>query len=157
MRLMINLFTTNHFVVVKFRTIYKPLELPSQRTRNCLLLLIKINLVISLLVELQQIIEQIGYKLNVDLVLHLFQKFENKEQSPYDTQIIGKLKFDAFIELLVIFAALPTSSRSMDNDQSGVATIEYLDFFCSKSAVCPCDECCLLELQTTILKSRMMI
>lgn len=78
--------------------------------------------------EFQRIIEQIGYKLNVDLVLHLFQKFANKSSSLADSSLVGKLKFDAFIELLVYLRKLTDIFKKYDKDLSGVATIEYLDF-----------------------------
>lgn len=78
--------------------------------------------------EFQRIIEQIGYKLNVDLVLHLFQKFANKDYSVHDNAIVGKLKFDAFIELLVYLRKLTDIFKQYDKDLSGVATINYLDF-----------------------------
>lgn len=77
--------------------------------------------------EFQRILEQIGYKLNVDLVLHLFQKFSNKE-STTDGTSVGKLKFDAFIELLVYLRKLTDIFKQYDKDLSGVATISYLDF-----------------------------
>ncbi|OVF07879.1 putative programmed cell death protein [Clavispora lusitaniae] len=126
-RLMINLFTTNHSSSLNFEqfislwkhlTAYKKLFVAADQNKSG-------DISFG---ELQQIIEQIGYKLNVDLVLHLFQKFANKEQSPYDTQIVGKLKFDAFIELLVYLRRLTDIFKKYDNDQSGVATIEYSDF-----------------------------
>lgn len=77
--------------------------------------------------EFQRILEQIGYKLNVDLVLHLFQKFSNKEVGIEGTSV-GKLKFDAFIELLVYLRKLTDIFKQYDKDLSGVATINYLDF-----------------------------
>ncbi|CAI5758274.1 unnamed protein product [Candida verbasci] len=45
--------------------------------------------------EFQKILEQIGYKLDIDLVLHLFQKYSLKDEGG-----VGRLKFDSFIELL---------------------------------------------------------
>ena len=78
--------------------------------------------------EFQRIIEQIGYKLNVDLVLHLFQKFANKDYVAQEPVIISKLKFDSFIELLVYLRKLTDIFKQYDNDKSGVATINYLDF-----------------------------
>lgn len=78
--------------------------------------------------EFQRIIDQIGYKLNVDLVLHLFQKFANKELLDDGSVAVGKLKFDAFIELLVYLRKLTDIFKQYDKDLSGVATIDYLDF-----------------------------
>lgn len=78
--------------------------------------------------EFQRILEQIGYKLNVDLVLHLFQKFSNKEGGTENGVAVGKLKFDAFIELLVYLRKLTDIFKQYDKDLSGVATINYLDF-----------------------------
>lgn len=78
--------------------------------------------------EFQRIIEQIGYKLNVDLVLHLFLKFSNKESPVNESVSVGKLKFDAFIELLVYLRKLTDVFKQYDKDLSGVATINYLDF-----------------------------
>lgn len=78
--------------------------------------------------EFQRIIEQIGYKLNVDLVLHLFQKFANKESFDDGSVAVGKLKFDAFIELLVYLRKLTDIFKQYDKLLTGVATIDYLDF-----------------------------
>lgn len=78
--------------------------------------------------EFQKIIEQIGYKLNIDLVLHLFQKFSNKDLDNYDSGVVGKLKFDAFIELLVYLRKLTDIFKKYDKDLSGVATINFSDF-----------------------------
>ena len=80
--------------------------------------------------ELQKIIEQIGYNLNIDLVLHLFQKFSQKgrENSTVNGISVGKLKFDAFIELLVYLRKLTDVFKKYDKDLSGVATIGFLDF-----------------------------
>lgn len=78
--------------------------------------------------EFQRILEQIGYKLNVDLVLHLFHKFSNKESTSFEGAQVGKLKFDAFIELLVYLRKLTDIFKQYDKDLSGVATINYLDF-----------------------------
>lgn len=74
--------------------------------------------------EFQKILEQIGYKLNIDLVLHLFQKFCTHEES----STVGKLKFDSFIELLVYLRKLTDIFKKYDKDLSGVATINFLDF-----------------------------
>lgn len=78
--------------------------------------------------EFQRILEQIGYKLNVDVVLHLFLKFVNKDNYHFTTSSVGKLKFDAFIELLVYIRKLTDIFKQYDKDLSGVATINYLDF-----------------------------
>lgn len=78
--------------------------------------------------EFQRILEQIGYKLNVDVVLHLFLKFVNKDNYHFTTSAVGKLKFDAFIELLVYIRKLTDIFKQYDKDLSGVATINYLDF-----------------------------
>lgn len=86
--------------------------------------------------ELQQIIEQIGYKLNIDLVLHLFQKFSHKDpDTSYDGATVGKLKFDAFIELLVYLRKLTDVFKKYDKDLSGVATINFLDFLFEVSSL----------------------
>lgn len=86
--------------------------------------------------ELQQIIEQIGYKLNIDLVLHLFQKFSYKDlEGSYDGASVGKLKFDAFIELLVYLRKLTDVFKKYDKDLSGVATINFLDFLFEVSSL----------------------
>lgn len=76
--------------------------------------------------EFQKIIEQIGYKLNIDLVLHLFQKFSNKDSE--EQGAVGKLKFDSFIELLVYLRKLTDIFKKYDKDLSGVATIDFSDF-----------------------------
>lgn len=80
--------------------------------------------------EFQKVLTQIGYKLNVDLVLNLFQKFANKSGgTSYDNGIsVGKLKFDAFIELLVYLRKLTDVFKKYDTDMSGVATISFSDF-----------------------------
>lgn len=78
--------------------------------------------------EFQKILEQIGYKLNVDVVLQLFLKFVNKDNYSYTTSTVGKLKFDAFIELLVYIRKLTDIFKQYDKDLSGVATINYSDF-----------------------------
>lgn len=80
--------------------------------------------------ELQKIIEQIGYNLNIDLVLHLFQKFSQKDRENRTVNgiSVGKLKFDAFIELLVYLRKLTDVFKKYDKDLSGVATIGFLDF-----------------------------
>lgn len=78
--------------------------------------------------EFQKILEQIGYKLNIDLVLHLFQKFSYKDYNNSDSTAVGKLKFDKFIELLVYLRKLTDIFKKYDKDLSGVATINFLDF-----------------------------
>ena len=79
--------------------------------------------------EFQKVLEQIGYKLNIDLVLHLFQKFAQKARDDgYDDGSVGKLKFDSFIELLVYLRKLTDIFKKYDKDLSGVATINFLDF-----------------------------
>lgn len=80
--------------------------------------------------EFQNILEQIGYKLNIDLVLHLFQKFSHKNPDDAVDSIgaVGKLKFDSFIELLVYLRKLTDIFKKYDKDLSGVATINFLDF-----------------------------
>ncbi|KAL7667285.1 EF-hand domain-containing protein [[Candida] zeylanoides] len=85
--------------------------------------------------EFQKILEQIGYKLNVDLVLNLFQKFSNRNMSSHCAQsmTIGKLKFDAFIELLVYLRKLTDVFKKYDKDLSGVATINFSDFLLEMS------------------------
>lgn len=81
--------------------------------------------------EFQKILEQIGYKLNIDLVLHLFQKFCYKD---YETsESVGKLKFDRFIELLVYLRKLTDIFKKYDKDLSGVATINFSDFLLEMS------------------------
>lgn len=78
--------------------------------------------------EFQRILEQIGYKLNVDVVLHLFLKFVDKENNSFTRSSVGRLKFDSFIELLVYVRKLTDIFKQYDKDLSGVATINYLDF-----------------------------
>lgn len=73
--------------------------------------------------EFQKILEQIGYKLDIDLVLHLFQKY-----SMHDNGGVGKLKFDNFIELLVYLRRLTDIFRKYDKDLSGTATISFSSF-----------------------------
>lgn len=76
--------------------------------------------------EFQKILEQIGYKLNIDLVLHLFQRFSYKSFEQESS--IGTLKFDKFIELLVYLRKLTDVFKKYDKDLSGVATINFSDF-----------------------------
>ncbi|ODV82230.1 EF-hand [Suhomyces tanzawaensis NRRL Y-17324] len=78
--------------------------------------------------EFQKILEQIGYKLNIDLVLNLFQKFCYKDYAGHESGSVGKLKFDAFIELLVYLRKLTDVFKKYDKDLSGVATISFADF-----------------------------
>lgn len=80
--------------------------------------------------EFQKILEQIGYKLNIDLVLHLFQKFSAKAPSGFDSpaMAVGKLKFDSFIELLVTLRRFTDVFKKYDKDVTGIATIKFLDF-----------------------------
>lgn len=85
--------------------------------------------------EFQKIIEQIGYKLNIDLVLHLFQKFSNKDLDSFDNGTVGKLKFDAFIELLVYLRKLTDIFKKYDKDLTGVATIDFSDFLLEVSSL----------------------
>ncbi|KAI5959649.1 hypothetical protein CANMA_004085 [Candida margitis] len=73
--------------------------------------------------EFQKIIEQIGYKLDIDLVLHLFSKYSLK-----DSGEVGRLKFDSFIELLVYLRKLTDIFKKYDKDLSGTATIGFSDF-----------------------------
>lgn len=73
--------------------------------------------------EFQKILEQIGYKLDIDLVLHLFSKYSLK-----DSGEIGRLKFDSFIELLVYLRKLTDIFKKYDKDLSGTATIGFSDF-----------------------------
>ena len=77
--------------------------------------------------KFQMILEQIGYKLNVDVVLLLFLKFVNRDPD-HDSSAVGKLKFDAFIEASVYIRKLTDIFKQYDKDFSGVATIKYLDF-----------------------------
>lgn len=73
--------------------------------------------------EFQKILEQIGYKLDIDLVLHLFSKYSLK-----DTGEVSRLKFDSFIELLVYLRKLTDIFKKYDKDLSGTATIGFSDF-----------------------------
>ncbi|CAN3373123.1 hypothetical protein DIURU_005255 [Diutina rugosa] len=78
--------------------------------------------------EFQKVLEQIGYKLNTDLVLHLFTRFAAKNTSdPYSVGV-GKLKFDGFIELLVYLRKLTDVFKKYDKEFKGVATIDFSDF-----------------------------
>ncbi|CAH2352115.1 hypothetical protein CLIB1423_05S05974 [[Candida] railenensis] len=81
--------------------------------------------------EFQKILEQIGYKLEVDLVLLFFHKFSNKNVKVTDStsnMAIAKLKFDAFIELLVYLRKLTDVFKKYDKDLKGVATINFSEF-----------------------------
>ncbi|KAL6450571.1 pef1 Peflin [Candida maltosa Xu316] len=73
--------------------------------------------------EFQKILEQIGYKLDIDLVLHLFQRYAVHEDGT-----VGKLKFDNFIELLVYLRKLTDVFKKYDKDLSGTATISFSNF-----------------------------
>ncbi|RCK54964.1 Peflin [Candida viswanathii] len=73
--------------------------------------------------EFQKILEQIGYKLDIDLVLHLFQRYAMHENGG-----VGKLKFDNFIELLVYLRKLTDVFKKYDKDLSGTATISFSNF-----------------------------
>lgn len=73
--------------------------------------------------EFQKILEQIGYKLDIDLVLNLFQKYALLESGG-----VGKLRFDNFIELLVYLRKLTDVFKKYDKDLSGTATISFSDF-----------------------------
>ena len=73
--------------------------------------------------EFQKILEQIGYKLDIDLVLNLFQKYALLESGG-----VGKLRFDNFIELLVYLRKLTDVFKKYDKDLSGTATIGFSDF-----------------------------
>ncbi|CAK9439713.1 uncharacterized protein LODBEIA_P38130 [Lodderomyces beijingensis] len=73
--------------------------------------------------EFQKILEQIGYKLDIDLVLHLFSKYSVKDDGQ-----VGRLKFDSFIELLVYLRKLTDIFKKYDKSLSGTATIGFSDF-----------------------------
>ncbi|KAI3405285.2 hypothetical protein KGF56_001916 [Candida oxycetoniae] len=73
--------------------------------------------------EFQKILEQIGYKLDIDLVLHLFSKYSIHEEGE-----VGRLKFDSFVELLVYLRKLTDIFKKYDKNLSGTATIEFSDF-----------------------------
>lgn len=78
--------------------------------------------------EFQKILEQMRYKLDVDLVLHLFLKYSAKTSSGELNGAIGKLKFDGFIELLVYLRKLTEIFRKYDKGLTGVATINFQEF-----------------------------
>lgn len=78
--------------------------------------------------EFQKILEQIGYKLSTDLVLHLFARFSSKNGGDPYLVGVGKLKFDGFIELLVYLRKLTNVFKRYDKDFKGVATINFSDF-----------------------------
>ncbi|EGW32870.1 uncharacterized protein SPAPADRAFT_136602 [Spathaspora passalidarum NRRL Y-27907] len=82
--------------------------------------------------EFQKILEQIGYKLDIDLVLHLFSRYcTNTGRSSGGSgegRGIGRLKFDSFIELLVYLRKLTDVFKKYDKDLSGTATIGFSDF-----------------------------
>lgn len=80
--------------------------------------------------EFQKILETMGYKLNIDLVLNLFQKFSSTGGAG-----VGKLKFDTFIELLVYLRKLTDIFKKYDKDLSGVATISFSDFLFEVSSL----------------------
>lgn len=73
--------------------------------------------------EFHEIVKEIGYKLDVDLVLFVFQKFCPKDQND-----IGRLKFDVFIELLVYLRKVTDVFKKYDDGMTGVATIPFADF-----------------------------
>lgn len=78
--------------------------------------------------EFQKILLEIGYKLEIDVVLHLFLRFSYKEGN-YDSGTgVGKLKFDAFIELLVYLKKLTDVFKRYDKNLSGEATISFSNF-----------------------------
>ena len=79
--------------------------------------------------EFQKILEQIGYKLDIDLVLHLFSKYTAKSDGGLGGGgEIGRLKFDMFIELLIYLRKLTDIFKKYDKDLSGTATIGFSDF-----------------------------
>lgn len=79
--------------------------------------------------EFQKILKEMGYKLNIDLALHLFQKFSYKNLDEFDSGItVGKLKFDSFVELLVYLKKLTDVFKKYDKDKIGVSTIGFSDF-----------------------------
>ncbi|KAK6457298.1 uncharacterized protein RJT20DRAFT_38799 [Scheffersomyces xylosifermentans] len=79
--------------------------------------------------EFQKILTEIGYKLDIDVVLHLFSRFSYKEEGRYDQgNGVGKLKFDAFIELLVYLKKLTDVFKRYDKNLSGEATISFSNF-----------------------------
>lgn len=79
--------------------------------------------------EFQKILLQMGYKLNIDLVLHLFQRFSYKNLDEFDAgTTVGKLKFDSFVELLVYLKKLTDVFKKYDKDLKGIATIGFSDF-----------------------------
>ncbi|KAG7195446.1 uncharacterized protein KQ657_003208 [Scheffersomyces spartinae] len=73
--------------------------------------------------EFHEIVKEIGYRLDVDLVLFVFQKF-----CPKDVSDIGRLKFDVFIELLVYLRKVTDIFKKYDEGLTGVASIPFADF-----------------------------
>lgn len=79
--------------------------------------------------EFQNVLKEVGYKLNIDLALHLFQKFSYKNLDEFDAGItVGKLKFDSFVELLVYLKKLTDVFKKYDKEKIGVSTIGFSDF-----------------------------
>ncbi|KAK6199469.1 uncharacterized protein RJT21DRAFT_46914 [Scheffersomyces amazonensis] len=82
--------------------------------------------------EFQEILGKIGYKLNIDLILNIFTKFSYKDVNEFSynnpTNLIGKLKFDSFIELLAYLSTLTDIFKKYDKGMVGVANIKYSDF-----------------------------
>ncbi|KAK6463559.1 hypothetical protein DFJ63DRAFT_335088 [Scheffersomyces coipomensis] len=82
--------------------------------------------------EFQEILLKIGYKLNIDLILNIFTRFSYKEINQFDynnsSNLIGKLKFDSFIELLAYLSTLTDIFKKYDKGMVGVANIKYSDF-----------------------------
>lgn len=80
--------------------------------------------------EFQKVLEQIGYKLDTDLVLHLFLKYSEKDEGR-----VGRLKFDSFIELLVYLRKLTDIFKKYDKDLSGTAIISFSNFLFEVSSL----------------------
>ncbi|RLV92994.1 Peflin [Spathaspora sp. JA1] len=85
--------------------------------------------------EFQKVLEQIGYKLDIDLVLHLFSRYcstssgrSSGSSGSSEGRGVGRLKFDSFIELLVYLRKLTDVFKKYDKDLSGTATINFSDF-----------------------------
>lgn len=80
--------------------------------------------------EFQKVLEQIGYKLDTDLVLHLFLKYSERDEGR-----VGRLKFDSFIELLVYLRKLTDVFKKYDKDLSGTAVISFSNFLFEVSSL----------------------
>lgn len=80
--------------------------------------------------EFQHVLTKIGYKLNLDLTLYLFQRFTHKNKKEMEDNSIPseKIGFGEYIEVLLILRKLTNVFKNYDKDFLGVATIKFHDF-----------------------------